>query len=143
MKQKNKAVSRKARRTAESALRRYTPITFIIPLCLLAVGLLLGYFGAGLLARGSDFVLVGEKTFPLAAGEAYTYTEEGLVFTYFGSDCSDAVEVTTNFPIAQDGSFTVTPEEGEVYYIAYTSTHPLFFSGVRLVRTFVCEGGAR
>lgn len=133
---------RAARRIAKDALGRYTPATFIIPLCLLAVGLLIGYFGAGALATGSDFALFGEKSFTLAAGEAYTYVDEGFVFTYFGADYSESVEVSTNFPISENGSFSVTPDAGEVYYIAYTSTHPLFFGGVRLVRTFVCEGGA-
>ncbi len=141
MPRKSNHLRRYGRRAVKKAARTVSPITYIIPLCLLAVGLLLGYFGAGALAVGSDFALLGEKSFTLTAGEMYTYTDEGLVFTYFGTDYSGAVDITTNFPTAENGMFSVTPEAGEVYYIAYTSTHALFFSGVRLVRTFVCEGG--
>lgn len=115
----------------------------ILPALALVLGLLVGAALVPVLAgEDSGIFLNGEKRVTLSVGEAYTYVDEGVRFTYLGIDCTDYVEISTNLIKNTDGSYTVDTSEVGVYYIAYTSTHPLFESGVRLVRTFVVGGDA-
>lgn len=115
----------------------------ILPALALVFGLLAGAALVPALAgEDSGIFLNGEKRITLSQGQTYTYVDEGVRFTYFGIDCTDYVEISTNLIKNADGSYTVDTSEEGVYYIAYTSTHPLFESGVRLVRTFVVGGDA-
>ena len=115
----------------------------ILPALALVLGLLAGAALVPALAgEDSGIFLNGEKRITLSKGQAYTYVDEGVRFTYFGIDCTDYVEISTNLTKNADGSYAVDTSEEGVYYIAYTSTHPLFESGVRLVRTFVVGGDA-
>ena len=115
----------------------------ILPALALVAGLLVGAALVPVLAGdNSGIFLNGEKRVVLSVGESYTYVDEGVRFTYFGIDCTGYVEISTNLTKNADGSYTVDTSEEGVYYIAYTSTHPLFESGVRLVRTFVVGGDA-
>lgn len=115
----------------------------ILPALALVFGLLAGAALVPALAgEDSGIFLNGEKRITLSQGQTYTYVDEGVRFTYFGIDCTDYVEISTNLIKNADGSYTVDTSEAGVYYIAYTSTHPLFESGVRLVRTFAVGGDA-
>ena len=115
----------------------------ILPALMLVIGLLVGAALVPALAgEDSGISLVGKKEIKIAIGESYSYVDEGVRFTYFGIDCSDYVEITTTLIKNADGSYGVNTTEAGVYYIAYTSTHPLFEKEVRLVRTFVVGGDA-
>ena len=115
----------------------------ILPALALVVGLLVGAALVPALAgEDSGIFLNGQKRIEIPLGEAYTYVDEGVRFSYFGIDLGASVEISTNLTKNGDGSYTVDTSEAGVYYIAYTSTHPIFESGVRLVRTFVVGGEA-
>ena len=131
-----------ARRAVKKEMRRQHPATLIVPILFLVIGLVLGY-GAVTLLRTSDdgLSLVGEKAITLSVGESYTYTEEGYRLLCFGKDFSSSVAVDTNMTENADGTYTPDTSVEGVYYIAYTSEHPLFYTGVRRVRTFHVVGG--
>ena len=134
---------KRAQGKAKSALRkkiRKSPLTYIIPALFLCLGLALGYFLTPVLAGDSGITVVGEKTVTVPLGEVYTYRDEGVRFTYFGIDCREHVRTTSNIERNADGSYVLDTSAPGTYYIAYTSTHPLFESGVRVVRTFVVGG---
>lgn len=131
-----------ARRAVKKELRRQHPATLIVPILFLVLGILLG-FGAVTLLHGPEdgLVLCGEREITVPVGTAYTYTEEGYALTCLGLDATDSVSVTHNMTKNPDGTYTLdTSFEGE-YYIAYTSTHPLFYRDVRCVRVFRVVGG--
>ena len=131
-----------ARRALKKEMRRQHPATLILPIVFLLLGLLLGYGAVTLLHSPTDGLsLAGEREITLTVGEAYTYTEEGYSLACLGLDLSDSVSLTSNMKKNADGTYTVdTSAEGE-YYIAYTSTHPLFYRDVRCVRVFHVVGG--
>ena len=113
----------------------------ILPALALVAGLLVGAaLVPALTGADSGIFLNGEKRIEIPLGEAYTYVDEGVRFSYFGLDLRANIEVSTNLTKNADGSYTVDTSEAGVYYIAYTSTHPIFESGVRLVRTFAVGG---
>lgn len=113
----------------------------VLPALLFVIGLLVGAALVPALAgENSGIALVGEKKVTVAADEDFSYVDEGVQFFYFGIDLSEHVEITTNMTKNADGSYTVDTSAAGVYYIAYTSTHPLFERDVRLVRTFVVGG---
>ena len=115
----------------------------VLPALMLVVGLLIGAALVPALAgENSGIALVGEKKVSVAIGEDFRYVDEGVSFFYFGIDLSEHVAVSTNLQRNADGSYTVDTSEAGVYYIAYTSTHPLFERDVRLVRTFTVGGDA-
>ncbi len=115
----------------------------LLPALCLVIGLLVGAALVPVFAgENSGIALVGEKKVTVAVGEDFAYVDEGVQFFYFGIDLSEHVEITTNMTKNADGSYTVDTSEAGVYYIAYTSTHPLFERDVRLVRTFTVGGDA-
>lgn len=115
----------------------------ILPALALVIGLLVGAALVPALAgEDSGISLIGEKEIQIALGESFSYVDEGVRFHYFGMDLSDYVEVSTTMIKNADGSYGIDTSEAGVYYIAYTSTHPLFEKEVRLVRTFVVGGDA-
>lgn len=128
------------RRAARREIRK-SPLTYLIPILFLILGLALGYFLTPSLAgENRGMVLVGEKTVSVPLGESYAYRDEGVSFSYFGIDCSAYVAISTNMMKNADGTYRIDTVEPGIYYIAYTSTHPIFERQVRLVRTF-CVGG--
>ncbi len=137
------SIQKRVKGKAKSALRkkvRKSPLTYIIPALFLVLGAALGYFLTPVLATGSGIAVVGDKTVAIPLNVTYTYRDEGVRFTYFGIDCRDYVKVTSNIERSSDGSYVLDTSAPGTYYIAYTSTHPLFESGVRVVRTFVVGG---
>lgn len=128
------------RRAVRRRIRK-SPLTYVIPVLFLILGLALGYFVTPALAgENSGMALVGEKTVSVPLGESYAYRDEGVSFSYFGIDCSSYVAISTNMIKKADGTYGIDTAEPGVYYIAYTSTHPLFERDVRLVRTFSVGG---
>ena len=131
---KNAHLADRAASAAKKELRKMHPLTFIIPLAFLILGLVLGYVGGSVLMKNDGFALLGEKDITVKVGEAFSYTDEGFVCTALGRDISSSVKVESNMSFT-DGGYTVdTAEEGR-YYISYTCEDSVFFSGVRLVRT--------
>lgn len=136
-------IRKKAAGKAKSALRkkiRKSPLTYVIPAIFLVLGLALGYFLTPILASESGIAVVGDKEISVPLYAMYTYRDEGVRFTYFGIDCEEYVKITSNIEKNADGSYVLDTSVPGTYYIAYTSTHPLFERGVRVVRTFVVGG---
>ena len=136
-----KGVKRKAKTALRKKIRK-SPLTYAVPVFFLLVGLALGYFLTPVLAGDSGIVLVGEKVIAVPLDTVYFYRDEGVRFTYFGIDCGAYVSVRSNIPKGADGTYALDTSAPGTYYIAYTSTHPLFEREVRIVRTFVVGGEA-
>lgn len=135
---KNAHLADRASRAARKELRKMHPLTFAIPLVFLIVGLVLGYVGASVLMKNDGFSLLGNKNITVKVGETFSYTDEGFVCTALGRDISDKVKVESNMT-RDGGAYTVDTAEAGVYYISYTCEDPVFFGGVRLVRTVTVE----
>ncbi len=131
-----------AKRAVKKEVRRQHPATLLIPLLFLLLGLAVGYFAIGILAKPTDgLTLSGESTITVPLGTDYTYREEGYRLSCLGFDATDAVSVSTNLEKNADGSYTIDTSVPGKYYIAYTSEHPLFYNGLRRVRSFTVLGG--
>ena len=115
----------------------------ILPAVLLVLGLLVGAAIVPVLqGDNSGMKLIGEKKHTIPVGDTEVgYLDEGVACFYFGIDCSDYVEISTNLTKNSDGVYIIDTSVEGVYYIAYTSTHPIFERDVRLVRTFTVKGG--
>ena len=138
-------IRNKVKRKAKNALHRNirkSPLTYAIPVLFLLIGLALGYFLTPVLAKDSGIALVGEKEIAVPLGAVYTYRDEGVRFAYFGIDCGEYVSVRSNIPRSTDGVYVLDTSAPGTYYIAYTSTHPLFEREVCVVRTFLVGGDA-
>ncbi len=126
----------------KKGLRRAHPAMVVIPALFFLVGLFAGYLAVGFLAQPTDgLTLVGESTIAVPLGADYTYREEGYSLRCLFFDATDAVAVGGNMTKNADGSYTLDTSVPGVYYITYTSEHPLFYSGVRRVRSFAVVGG--
>lgn len=121
-------------KAAEKELRKIHPLTFLIPVIFLIVGLVIGYVGMSVFCKNDSFVLTGEKSFTVTVGESFSYKEEGFTCIALGRDLSSAVKIETNMTKNADGSYTVDTSEAGIYYISYTCEEGIY-SGVRLVRT--------
>ena len=77
----------------------------ILPALALVAGLLVGAALVPVLAGAdSGIFLNGEKRIEVPMGEAYTYIDEGVRFSYFGLDLRANIEVSTNLTKNADGS---------------------------------------
>ena len=135
---RNAHLADRASRAAKKELRNMHPLTFVIPLIFLIIGLVLGYIGGGMLMKEDEFSLLGEKSITVKVGEKFTYTDEGFTCIALGKNIADKVKVESNMTLT-NGTYTVDTAEAGVYYISYTCEDPIFFGGVRLVRTVTVE----
>lgn len=139
---KNAHLADRADRAVRKELGKIHPLTFIIPLVFLIVGLVVGYTVGGILMKNDGFSLLGEKNITVFVGDGFSYTEEGFTCIALGKDISDKVKVESNMTFTE-GVYTVNTSEEGRYYISYTCEDSLFFSGVRLVRTVTVVEGKR
>lgn len=144
-KAQNKAKS-KAKRTVKKKAKRISPLSYVIWLLVLAIGLAVGAGACAFLCRNDGFEVLGKKEQHLpilgeGEGEVYEFTDKGVKIVSFGRDISDRVKVRTNMTEvdAEEGKYAFDGTKEGVYYLIYTVDDPRF-GEIQRVRTFFVGG---
>ena len=120
---------RKAKRTLKKKIKNLHPLTKVLAIVFLIVGIAAGVLVCSLLSRNDRFVLKGDTQISIDAGTSYVYAEEGYEAVAFGMDCAGKVQVELGKGVTTDanGNYVIPAEEG-VYTITYT-VNSLKFNG--------------
>ena len=112
---------RRVKRSAKKKVKKMHPLTKILAVLFLVVGLALGALTCTFLSKNDHFVLKGETQISLSAGTPYVYKEEGVDAVCFGRSCASKLKVEASRGITRDadGNYVIPAEEG-VYTLIYT-----------------------
>lgn len=91
---------------AEKVVKKFNPITVIVVVLCLVVGLVAGWFGYKAITKNDTFVINGEKEVTLTVGE--TYGELGAKAIAFGKDISSQITVSGEVNTAVEGEYVLT-----------------------------------
>lgn len=131
---------RRARRRAKSSIKKIHTATKVLTVLFLLIGLVAGYAVCTVMSKNDRFVLLGETSFSIDVGAAYTYTEQGVEAVCFGRDVSGKLVVETNLEKDANGNYIIPTDEEGVYTITYTVDAYKFQSGengvIKRIRTF-------
>ena len=108
------------KRAAKKILRKLPTAVKIVMVLFLLAGIAGGYFAVKWVSRNDHFVLKGQTTYSLEAGEAFTYREEGVDAVCFGRDVSGKMKVETTLATNAAGEYIIPTDEEGVYTITYT-----------------------
>ena len=139
--QVKKQAVRKTKRTAKKKIKRIHPLSFVVWLLALAIGVAVGVGACAFLCRNDGFTLIGksEITVPVEEGKTYEYTDKGVRAVSFGRDISRHVQVETNMTELGDGEYSFDASTEGVYYLIYT-VDDARFGEIRRIRTIVVGG---
>ncbi len=139
--QVKKQAVRKTKRTAKKKIKRIHPLSFVVWLLALAIGLAVGAGACAFLCRNDGFELIGKSEIyvPVEEGKSYDYIDKGVRAVSFGKDISNRVKVRTNMIETDDGEYSFDASEEGVYYLIYTVEDPRY-GNVRRVRTIIVGG---
>ena len=139
--QVKKQAVRKTKRTAKKKIKRIHPLSFVVWLLALAIGVAVGVGACAFLCRNDGFTLIGksEITVPVEEGKTYEYTDKGVRAVSFGRDVSRRVQVETNMAELGDGEYSFDASTEGVYYLIYT-VDDARFGEIRRIRTIVVGG---
>ena len=115
------AGERKAKRTLKKKIKNLHPLTKVLAVLFLLIGIAAGVFACSFLSKNDRFVLTGSTQISIDAGTPYVYVEEGYEAVAFGMDCAGKVQVEAGKGITTDanGNYVIPAEEG-VYTLTYT-----------------------
>ena len=139
--QVKKQAVRKTKRTAKKKIKRIHPLSFVVWILALAIGVAVGVGACAFLCRNDGFTLIGksEITVPVEEGKTYEYTDKGVRAVSFGRDISRRVQVETNITELGDGEYSFDASTEGVYYLIYT-VDDARFGEIRRIRTIVVGG---
>lgn len=137
---KNQAV-RKTKRTAKKKIKRIHPLSFVVWILALAMGIGAGVGTCAFICRNDGFEIIGKReiTVQTQEGKVYEYTDKGAQVISFGKDISDRVKVDTNMTELDDGLYSFDASKEGFYYIVYT-VDDVRFGDIRRVRTITVGG---
>ncbi len=136
---------RKAKRTLKKKIKNLHPLTKVLAVLFLIIGIAAGVFACSFLSRNDRFVLTGSTQISIDAGTSYVYAEEGYEAVAFGLNCAGKVQVEASKGITTDasGNFVIPAEEG-IYTLTYT-VNSLKFNGklggekIQRIRVFIVD----
>ena len=136
-----KQATRTAKRKVKKKVKRIHPLSFVVWILALALGIAIGAGACAFICRNDGFELIGksEITIPVEEGKTYDYTDKGVKAVSFGKDISRRVKVDTNMTEADDGVYTVDASKEGLYYIIYTVDDPRY-GEIKRVRTITVGG---
>ena len=135
----------KAKRRTRKKIKTLHPMTKVLVVLFLLVGLALGALICTLMGRNDHFLLKGETQFSVEAGTSFVYEEAGVDAVCFGMNCASKVKVEASRGITKDanGNYVIPAKEG-VYTLTYTVDN-LKFGGklggekIQRIRTFTVD----
>lgn len=132
---------RTVKRKTKAKVKKIHPLSFVIWILVVAIGLGAGFGAATLLCRNDRFVLNGktEMRVPIQEGKVYEYTDRGATVISFGRNRSDEVKVSTNMEQIDPKTYSFDASKEGVYYMIYTVEDERF-GEIRRVRTFYVGG---
>ena len=136
-----KQATRTVKRKAKKKIKRIHPLSFVVWIVALALGVALGAGACAFLCRNDGFELVGksEIIIPLEEGKTYEYTDKGAKAVSFGRNISRSVRVETDLKEIDDGVYEIDASCEGSYYIVYT-VDDARFGEIKRVRTITVGG---
>ncbi len=136
---------RKAKRTVKKKIKNLHPVTKVLAVLFLIVGIAAGVLACSFLSKNDRFVLTGNTQISIDVGTSYVYAEEGYEAVAFGLNCAGKVQVQASEGITTDanGNYVIPAEEG-VYTLTYTA-NSLKFNGklggekIQRIRVFTVD----
>jgi hypothetical protein len=130
---------RKVKSKAKSKAKRVHPLTWVIAVLALLIGVGAGIGAYTFISRDDCFKLKGDADYVVPVGADITYVDEGVKIISFGKDVSSEVEVKTNLKKIGDGKYAVDASEPAEYYMIYT-VDDAKYGKVQRVRTITVKG---
>ena len=130
---------RKVKSKAKSKAKRVHPLTWVIAVLALLIGVGAGIGAYTFISRDDCFKLKGDADYVFPVGADITYVDEGVKIISFGKDVSSEVEVKTNLKKIGDGKYAVDASEPAEYYMIYT-VDDAKYGKVQRVRTITVKG---
>lgn len=138
---KSKSTNKKSstQKNIEKTIKKMHPITLVVGLVFLVLGVVIGYFTSNFITKNDSFELIGDSSIVVEVGATGIYTDEGVKCISYGRDLSKNVIVNTNMTKNDDGTYSFdTTEEGE-FYIIYT-VDDVKYKGIQRVRVITVGG---
>ena len=110
----------KGRRTLERKAKKPHPLTKVVAVLALLIGIAAGAVFTHFAFQNDHFTLKGQTQFSIDVGESYTYTEQGVDAVCFGRDVSDKLSVETTLEKDANGNYIIPTDKEGVYTITYT-----------------------
>ena len=137
-------VKRKAKRKVKSKARKTAkkihPLSYVIWVLVLLLGIGTGILGGMFLCRDDCFEIRG-KNVRVALGAEFAWEDPGARVVEYGKDISDQVKVQTDLIENEDGTYTADTSIPGTYFIKYTVDSPKYGEICR-IRT-ITVGGAQ
>ena len=138
-KSKTKNTKSKEQKNIEKTIKKMHPMTLIIGIVFLIMGVAIGYFTSFYLTKNDVFDVLGDKNVVVEVGSSGVYTDQGVKCISYGRDLSSDVVIDTNMTKNDDGTYTFdTTKEGE-FYIIYT-VDDVKYKGIQRVRVITVGG---
>ena len=112
--------SAKTERTLRRAIKRLHPLTKVIAVLALLIGIAGGVAFTHFAFQNDRFTLKGQTQFSVDLGADYVYTEQGVEAVCFGRDVSDKLQVQTTLEKDANGNYIIPTDKEGVYTITYT-----------------------
>lgn len=114
------AASSSTKRAAKKVLRKLPMAVKMVMVLFLLAGIAGGYFAVKWVSKNDHFVLKGQTTYSVEAGQTFTYRDEGVDAVCFGRDVSGKMQVETDLQKNAAGEYIIPTDEEGVYTITYT-----------------------
>ena len=132
-------LSERAEKSARRGARRYAkgihPLTWLIWLLSLVLGVVMGWGLCFLFTASDGFELEGREVYTAYVGQDVHYNEKGVRAVSFGRDISGKVTVKTELKEVADGVYLIDCSKVGEYTIEYTVDDGRY-KDITLVRTF-------
>ena len=113
-------VKRRVKRSAKKKVKRRHPLSFVVWILALAVGVGAGALAYSAVTAGDTFELVGQGEYILEVGSGeMLFKDRGARAVSRGQDISDKVTVETTLEKNADGAYIIDCSEEAVYMIKY------------------------
>ena len=134
-----KKIKRKVKSSAKRKAKGVHPLTWVIAVLALIIGVGAGIGAYSFISRDDCFKLKGDAEYTVPVGADITYVDEGVRIISFGKDISSEVNVRTNLKKISSGKYAVDTSEPGEYYMIYT-VDDAKYGNIQRVRTITVKG---